>query len=431
MRFTEWLRIDELTSMSQIDSYGVELEKTSSSSFNYATAKSQSEEQVDPRDIDYESHGAHYEDAKDDPDFSGVDVEAWEEENPEPESESYESEDDWREAHSDWKDERKRVAFWYKKEVEDWEQEMEEKSREAVKSEVKRCVSDKKEAWVSRASAYEHTFEYGGEEYHVSLEREEREIEGKEYEGIWGVSFSKMVKSGMSGYGLTGSSGSGGTAVYGKVLAAVKKLLETEKVEGLEFTGAHAYMDIMYDRFMRTFGGFTPVGDNIYMRDEMVDRDSRLLVKSGKATFEQDKNIERIKSVKILMRKAMSMKPQIVGKVVGYSSNLGVLPAVVTNVGVDGVTILVCDDKRKIVFELLIDLRNLLSRLVDPKTIPHGLVGGMVGFYNLPEIEDPNMKEWHSDLKTLLHSRGITRLDGSTTDAFVPKDAGAETSATF
>ena len=39
--------------------------------------------------------------------------------------------------------------------------------------------------------------------------------------------------------------------------------------------------------------------------------------------------------------------------------------------------------------------------------------------------------EWHSDLKTLLHSRGITRLDGSTTDAFVPKDAGAETSATF
>ena len=62
MRFTEWLRIDELTSMSQIDSSGVELEKTSSSSFNYATAKSQCEEQVDPRDIDYESHGAHYED---------------------------------------------------------------------------------------------------------------------------------------------------------------------------------------------------------------------------------------------------------------------------------------------------------------------------------------------------------------------------------
>ena len=424
MRFMEWLRIDELTSMSQIDSSGVELEKTSSSSFNYAAAKSQCEEQVDPRTIDYESYGAHYEDPKDDPEFSSVDVEAWEEENPEPESDSYESEDDWRDAYSDWKDERKRVAFWYKKEVEDWEEGMEERRLEAVKSEVDRCVSDKKEAWAGKASAYEHTFEYGGEEYHVSFERNEREIEGKEYDGIWGVSFSKG-----GGYGLTGSSGSGGTAIYGKVLAAVKKLLETEKVEGLEFTGAHAYMDIMYDRFMRTFGGFTPVGDNIYMRDELVDRDSRLLVKSGKATFDQENNIERIKSVKMLMRKAMSMKPQIIGKVVGYSSNLGVLPAVVTNVGVDGVNVLVCDDKRKIVFELLADPRNLLSRLVDPKTIPHGLVEGMVRLYNLPEVEDPNLKEWHSQLKSALRERGITRLDGSTTDAFVPKDAGENTSA--
>ena len=188
-----WLRIDELTKVSQIDSSGVEL-KSHRRQFDEVEARDECAEKV------FMSKGGGHLDSKD-----------------------------------------------YKK--------------------INLCVNSRKKKWESmKSDIYTYEFEHDFDRFDVEMKKSPVTAFGRTWEDVWDVSFSK--NDSMS---LTGTSGSSGMAIYGKVLSAVKKLLDTEKVDGLTFTGAHVYMDIMYDRFLKTFGGFKPVGSGVYIRDELVN----------------------------------------------------------------------------------------------------------------------------------------------------------------
>ena len=111
-----------------------------------------------------------------------------------------------------------------------------------------------------------NNYRYRFDDFLVGLNRDfGKKVGDKMVQGIWIVDFMRD-----GSWSLTGKSGGDGTAVYGKVLAAVKKLTEVEEVNGLSFSGAEARQDIMYDKFLKALGGFTPVGGNVYIRDEIL-----------------------------------------------------------------------------------------------------------------------------------------------------------------
>jgi hypothetical protein len=167
-------------------------------------------------------------------------------------------------------------------------------------------------------------YTYKFDDFVVLISRlpESRLVGDKKVDGIWNVSFTR---GGM--YGLTGVSGGGGTAVYGKVLGAVKKLTEIKEVNGLKFSGTEAKQDIMYDKFLKTLGGFTHVGDNIYIRDEIIKANASgedLELYKGVS----EKRDNQMHNLKVM--KNASRNKSLIGKITGYSDSGKVLPAIIT-----------------------------------------------------------------------------------------------------
>jgi hypothetical protein len=185
----------------------------------------------------------------------------------------------------------------------------------------------------------------GGRPFEVIMQDVGPRLVGKTlYKKIWEIIFKKNGST-----RLTGDSGSGGTAVYGKLMAAIKKLTEIEDVGGLLFAGAHPNMDIMYDRFAKAFG-FVPVGQSVFVKKEILDREKSSDI-DGSTSDDVDlnlivhnKRIKEIKRMKIAFRNALSNKNAIIGKVVGYNpdgkSNI-VHPAIVVDIDDEKFTLIV------------------------------------------------------------------------------------------
>ena len=201
----------------------------------------------------------------------------------------------------------------------------------------------------------------GGRPFEVIMQDVSPQLVGKTvYKKIWEIAFKKNGST-----RLTGDSGGGGTAVYGKLLAAIKKLMEIEDVGGLKFSGAHPHMDIMYDRFAKAFG-FAPVGQSVFVKKEILDREKSSDVDPSTSDDVDlnlrvhDKRIKEIKRMKIAFRNALSNKNAIIGKVVGYNpdgkSNI-VHPAIVVDI----------DDKKftLIVYFSPTEIRKLNLSIVD------------------------------------------------------------------
>ena len=186
---------------------------------------------------------------------------------------------------------------------------------------------------------YPRGYTYEFDQIKVLLNRRHaKQVGDKMVDGIWSVMFSKN-----NSYELTGDSGTAGTAVYGKILAAIKKLMEIEEVNGLYFSGAESRQDIMYDRFLKTLGGFTPVGGDVYLRDEIVKANaSEENLDHYKRVGEKREN--KIYNLKIA--KAASRNKGLIGKITGYSdSDSGkVLPAIIFRIDVSlALTLIVWD----------------------------------------------------------------------------------------
>lgn len=149
-------------------------------------------------------------------------------------------------------------------------------------------------------------------------------VGGKAIGGIWSVQFAR------SGYwGLTGDSGGEAFSVYERVLAAIKKLMEIEQVNGLHFAAFEERQEIMYDKFLRTLGGFTPVGEGVYLRNEVVKahasgKDLKLIRKTG---AQRDSRLHNLR-----VAKAASRNKGLLGKITGYSQYGRVYPAIIAEI---------------------------------------------------------------------------------------------------
>ena len=325
-----WLRIDELTKVSQIDSSGVEL-KSHRRQFDEVEARDECAEKV------FMSKGGGHLDSKD-----------------------------------------------YKK--------------------INLCVNSRKKKWESmKSDIYTYEFEHDFDRFDVEMKKSPVTAFGKTWEDVWDVSFSK--NDSMS---LTGTSGSSGMAIYGKVLSAVKKLLDTEKVDGLTFTGAHVYMDIMYDRFLKTFGGFKPVGSGVYIRDELVNDLEPVHADyvTNVAGKEHDDRIKTLKSSKLKFRDLVSSKKSIIGKVTGLSSfEYGgkVVPAIVRDIKQGEISLITKSPEGYYRWET-VDMEDL-SQIKSPKVLAPKDVTDMVNFFKTPG----------SQLNAELSRLGIP-FDGSTYD---------------
>ena len=114
------------------------------------------------------------------------------------------------------------------------------------------------------------SFKHDGEDFRVEAyldadaSRKVNNLSGKDF-SVWSIYFK-----GKRGMSLTGTSGGGAVGVYSKLLGSIKKLTEIDKVDGLTFSGQERSMDIMYDKFIKMLGGFKPVGNETYMRTELL-----------------------------------------------------------------------------------------------------------------------------------------------------------------
>ena len=230
----------------------------------------------------------------------------------------------------------------------------------------------------------------------------------KNYDGIWGVDFKKNAS-----HRLTGDSGAGGTAIYGKVLAALKRLMEKEKVDGFKFKGAHPYMDVIYAKFTKAFG-FVPVGQSIYMQKYIVEKEKASdvggSVSAGldSVSADHDKYVGDVKKSKNVFKQAIKNKAAILGKVVGFDRHMDsdVIPAIVMDIDEDGFSLLRYVFRRGNQSGFMpekVDAKDV-RRLTSPKKIPAVEMSDMLA----------NMKNKESSVSVGLQKFGLHNFDGST-----------------
>lgn len=371
MRFMEWLRIDEITKLSQLDSSGVELKRIGDD-FDEDEAYGECSRNMNDGDID------------------------WDEEDDEDEDEDEEDSYVLRK--------RKR-------------EEQERKRDEAREYMIRQCVDEKEEEWErdqkgKPAMEYEYKFTVDDRDvYEVSFSRHSGVVEGNDID-VWEVIFTRNGRT-----TLTGTSGGGAVKVYSKMLAAIKKLTEIEDVKGFKFYGAHPFMDIMYDKFLKTLGNFVPVhtnyqsgfqGNDLFVRKDLL-KDVESHKDFGK---EHDDRIGRIKMAKEKLRNLMADKSKIVGKVTGLQSGRHIIPAVLTDISNQGIKLLAFGSDttgqrwdHKFPIEFSFNPR-MLANIESPEKIAPGFVEDMVQSYIDGEIT----------IKQELSSRGIFNFDGSTYD---------------
>ena len=368
-----WLRIDEITKLSQLDSSGVELKRIGDD-FDEDEAYGDCARNMNDGDID------------------------WDEEDDEDEDEDEEDSYVLRK--------RKR-------------EEQERKRDEAREEMIRQCVDEKEEEWErdqkgKPAMEYEYKFTVDERDvYEVSFSRHSGVVEGNTID-VWDLIFTRNGRT-----ALTGTSGGGAVKVYSKMLAAIKKLTEIEDVKGFKFYGAHPFMDIMYDKFLKALGNFVPVhtnyqsgflGNDLFVRKDLL-KDVESHKDFGK---EHDDRIGRIKTLKEKLRNLMVDKSKIVGKVTGwYSASFSsTLPAVVIDINNQGIKLLVFNPDatwkkwdQQMTDEIYVTPR-MLGNIKSPENIAPGFVEDMVQSYDGGDVT----------IKQGLLSRGISNFDGSTYD---------------
>jgi hypothetical protein len=215
----------------------------------------------------------------------------------------------------------------------------------------------------------------GPGEYKVNMGEVEPGNTPFNMDGVWDISFNMD-----GGYHLRGNVGSGGTAVYGKVLSALKKLMETETVNGFKFFGFHQFMDVVYDRFAKEFG-FVPAGRGYFYRKDVAEKSGQDRHFSDAART-QDKNIGDIRTAKSSYKAMLKDTSKIIGKIVGFQQNSPnglVYPAIVMEVNPTppGLIQLLVYRGPGSVLNTPVDSNNL-QHIVSPRKIFDGLVDDLI-----------------------------------------------------
>lgn len=199
---------------------------------------------------------------------------------------------------------------------------------------VTACVQNKEAAYSAQAGPhdYTHRFTVGGQPYQVNLTKIEL-LDSPDFErwlGTVGLRDSNALLTllhptysvsldGPAGYERTGRN-TGMTAVYQELLAAMSDLLRTEDVRALHYAPHEPAMNLVYDRFVRTFlrGRFVPLGPGVLLRRDVMAQFVRLAdprklgpsVRQNNALARQ--NLEQVRKTKERERWLRSMTGRLV-----------------------------------------------------------------------------------------------------------------------
>lgn len=203
------------------------------------------------------------------------------------------------------------------------------------------------------SDGFVHRFEYRRKNYVVFMARKESSV-------VDGVSLVDPVVQyaitfkGPRGTYLTGEEGPAAVAIYTRMLAAIKRLIENERVDALVFSAQQREMLPLYERFIGNFlsGSFSQLTDNSYLRKEILDSELGKMSPEERSDLERSislsirgkrEEIDSVRREKIAMRGLRRNKAGVVGKITGYRvpMSLSVSPAVIMDVGLDHVRALV------------------------------------------------------------------------------------------
>ena len=153
-------------------------------------------------------------------------------------------------------------------------------------------------------------FEYNGVEYKVSLVKEVKQLPWLTIPDTWSITFK-----GPEGYKLTKMAGTASSAIYSRMLACIKKLLDTHEVNAIEFSPAQEEMIVPYDLFSRAYllpeppkgKGFVQVSLSLFVKREFLDRNRDKLPESLDKVMdmvrkEVDSRVKHVKNLKAVQR---------------------------------------------------------------------------------------------------------------------------------
>lgn len=332
MQFKEWLQQNglsfwEMIDVSKVDVSDIELEDMQT--FDEDEALEDCIHTVHDYFDDSDYYEDIYEDPSDDPNFDAETVEDWEGNNPKPERDDYESEEDFEQALDDWKQERDDAESSYDAAVEDWKVNMEsERAHADSRAEqgrdqaIDNCVDNKRSDVEAEHGGYRHRFEIEGKDYTVTMEREHFTLGSLKLDNVFGVLFE-----GPNGVRLTGTAGTVATRIYGEMLRGIKKLMETEDVQGFDFTPAHPSMRIMYERFYQQYmkPEFIRVDSTHYIRSDLVkqaketstEAEKRDMIRQMKSSHgEQKSALAKAAMLKDENRAMVRRKDELIGRFV-------------------------------------------------------------------------------------------------------------------
>ena len=165
---------------------------------------------------------------------------------------------------------------------------------------------------------YNYYFNHNGDSYKASFYRANIEYQGEIIPDVFDLSLK-----GPNQYGVTRTSGTSGSIVYSNLLLAVKKLIEIVAVNGFQFKGSVGSMDLVYDRFYKTFlkEDFIRVTPDLYLNKSYLKEK----FKDGwdkKSTISNIYNTNRnwmqkqkkLKAEKTRLRTITMMLPSLPGK---------------------------------------------------------------------------------------------------------------------
>lgn len=136
--------------------------------------------------------------------------------------------------------------------------------RNYLRAKIADCLEKKRQSWTPQH--FSHSWEMDGDRYYASFSRYSYDTDIGRVNNIWSITLE-----GPAGYSTTNKGNP--ARVYTQLLLAIKKLMETQQVDGFSFTPAEDAMGLVYDQFVRRFlKDFVRISSSVIVRKEIYDR---------------------------------------------------------------------------------------------------------------------------------------------------------------
>lgn len=195
-----------------------------------------------------------YDDYDEDPnffeDYDTIDPDDWLTENPEPDE--ADEHEEWKKEYKDVKENFRKAYSYWKKDMDEKRYEAERNMEEAISNYVYECIDERRSEWEFENGgkdddSLKFNFQIDGDDFHVIFDKTNMNWKELSVENIWDVTFE-----GPNGTGLTHKN-KNSTLIYKNLLLSIKKLMETEKVNGIVFVASNPHMALVYNQFFKQF----------------------------------------------------------------------------------------------------------------------------------------------------------------------------------